>query len=84
MEPRPRARVDEKTLALEQAHRRMVVVEKMASLGKLAAVLAHEINNPLAGIRTYARVLRRGLARPDAGRPTRPARPRPRPTASSR
>ncbi len=59
------ARVDEKTQALEQAHRRMVVVEKMASLGKLAAVLAHEINNPLAGIRTYARVLRRGLAHPE-------------------
>jgi two-component system NtrC family sensor kinase len=55
------ARVAEKTEALEQAHRRMLVVEKMASLGKLAAVLAHEINNPLAGIRTYARVLRRGL-----------------------
>jgi two-component system, NtrC family, sensor kinase len=61
------ARVDEKTHALEEAHRQMVVVEKMASLGKLAAVLAHEINNPLAGIRTYARVLRRGLARAAAG-----------------
>jgi two-component system NtrC family sensor kinase len=61
------ARVDEKTEALEQAHRRMLVVEKMASLGKLAAVLAHEINNPLAGIRTYARVLRRGLARSAEG-----------------
>ena len=58
------ARVNEKTRALEQAHRHMVVVEKMASLGKLAAVLAHEINNPLAGIRTYARVLRRALAHP--------------------
>jgi len=58
------ARVHEKTQALEQAHLRMVVVEKMASLGKLAAILAHEINNPLAGIRTYARVLRRSRSRP--------------------
>jgi two-component system, NtrC family, sensor kinase len=57
-------RVEEKTAELARAHQRMLVVEKMASLGKLAAVVAHEINNPLAGIRTYAKLLKRRLADP--------------------
>ncbi|HET6349702.1 MAG TPA: HAMP domain-containing protein, partial [Candidatus Krumholzibacteria bacterium] len=52
-------RVEEKTEQLGQAHRRMLFVEKLASLGKLAATVAHELNNPLAGIATYARLLRR-------------------------
>jgi len=63
-------RVREKTRELEHTHHQMVLVEKMASLGKLAAVVAHEINNPLAGIRTYARLLRRQLAGQDKAPPS--------------
>jgi two-component system NtrC family sensor kinase len=52
-------RVEEKTAQLKATHEGLLVVGKMASLGQLAAVVAHELNNPLAGIRTYARLLRR-------------------------
>jgi len=60
-------RVDEKTQELQTAQHRMILIEKMASLGKLAAVVAHEINNPLAGIATYARLLQRRLADTNGG-----------------
>ncbi|MFA6108196.1 MAG: ATP-binding protein [Candidatus Latescibacterota bacterium] len=52
-------RVEEKTRDLQQAQARLVHNEKMASLGALAAVVAHEINNPLSGVLTYAKLVSR-------------------------
>jgi two-component system, NtrC family, sensor kinase len=60
-------RVEEKTVELKRAHEHMLHAEKMASVGKMAAVLAHEINNPLSGILTYAKLLTKWLDREDAG-----------------
>ena len=54
-------KVNEKTAELQRAHAYMVQIEKMASLGKLAATVAHELNNPLEGVLTYAKLLKRRL-----------------------
>ena len=56
-------RVEQKTRELKRAHEHALHTEKMASIGKMAAVLAHEINNPLSGILTYAKLLRKWIDR---------------------
>jgi two-component system, NtrC family, sensor kinase len=54
-------RVREKTTELQKINEQIVQIEKMASLGKLAATVAHELNNPLEGILTYAKLIAKRL-----------------------
>ena len=43
--------------AARELHGRMIQSEKMAAVGLLAGNIAHELNNPLTGIRSLAQVL---------------------------
>jgi two-component system NtrC family sensor kinase len=52
-------KVVEKTAELGRIQRQVLLMEKMASLGKLAATVAHELNNPLGGILNYAKLVER-------------------------
>jgi two-component system NtrC family sensor kinase len=54
-------KVLEKTAELQQTQRHVLHMEKMASLGKLATTVAHELNNPLNGVLTYTRLVQREL-----------------------
>ena len=46
---------------LEDAHLQLVQTEKIASVGRMAAGVAHEINNPLSGVLIYAELLKEDL-----------------------
>jgi len=54
-------RVKEKTEELQKTQDHILQIEKMASLGKLSATVAHELNNPMAGILTYSKLIQRKL-----------------------
>lgn len=59
------SRVREKTLELENTQKRNLQIEKMASLGQLSATVAHELNNPIAGILTYSKLIQKKLNKAD-------------------
>jgi len=54
-------RVEERTREVKKDLARLLHEDKMIALGKLVASSVHEINNPIAGIHTLARLMLRSL-----------------------
>jgi two-component system NtrC family sensor kinase len=55
------AKVDERTQQLKAAHAKLMQSDRLASLGQLAASVAHEINNPVSGVLNLAMLMQRIL-----------------------
>ena len=54
-------KVQEKSDELKNIYEQVMQIEKLASLGKLSATVAHELNNPLEGILTYSKLIHKML-----------------------
>ncbi|HXS95144.1 MAG TPA: ATP-binding protein [Candidatus Limnocylindrales bacterium] len=55
------AKVEERTEQLKAAQKKLVQNDRLASLGQLSASVAHEINNPVAGVLNLSMLLQRML-----------------------
>ncbi len=55
-------KVEERTEQLQAAHRKLLQADRLASLGQLAASVAHEINNPVSGVLNLSTLLERLMA----------------------
>jgi two-component system, NtrC family, sensor kinase len=61
-------KVEERTRALKSIQDQLVQTEKLAGIGRLAAGVAHEINNPLTGILTNSSLMLEDLPEEDPRR----------------
>lgn len=62
------SKVTERTQQLKAAHQKLLQSDRLASLGQLAASVAHEINNPVSGVLNLSMLMQRMLK--DDGIPT--------------
>ena len=54
-------KVEERTQQLKAAHQKLLQSDRLASLGQLSASVAHEINNPIAGVLNLSMLMQRML-----------------------
>ncbi|MGO9275007.1 MAG: sensor histidine kinase, partial [Terriglobia bacterium] len=57
------SKVEERTQQLQAAQRKLIQSDRLATLGQLAASVAHEINNPVSGVLNLSMLLERLMAK---------------------